>query len=103
MIVAQVTNDKNITSFYNKLSSATCAFSFIKKEEARLENITIIRTLERALELAPGFNEYLKLKEKETGRKRAMFTELEKEAFTREFMEINKVANNMLGFKGVES
>lgn len=103
MIIIQVTNDKNITSFYNKLSSATCAFSFIKKEEARLKNINTIKTLERALELAPAFNEYLKLKEKEIGHKRAMFTELEKEAFTREFMEINKLANSMLGFKGVES
>lgn len=67
MIVAQVTNDKNITSFYNKLASATCAFSFIKKEEARLENITTVKTLERALELAPAFNEYLSLKRKKRG------------------------------------
>lgn len=100
MIIAQVTNDKNITSFYNKSTSATCAISFVKKENARLENMTTIKTLERALELAPAFNEYLNLKEREIGRKRAMFTGLEKEAFTREFMEINKLANNMLGFKG---
>lgn len=36
----------------------------------------------------------------ELGKSRKLFTELEREAFTKEFMEINKLANNMLGFKG---
>lgn len=100
MILKQVTKDKNISSFYTKLNGATCAYSFIKKEQARLENMTIIQTLERVLELVPAFNEYLKLKELELGRKRHTFSELEKEAFTKEFMEINKLASSMLGFKG---
>ena len=99
MISKQVTKDENVSSLYNKLVGANCAFSFIKKEEARLENLTTIQTLERALQLAPAFNEYLRLKELELKRNRATFTELEKEAFTKEFMEINKLANNMLGFR----
>lgn len=100
MISNQVTKDENISSFYNKLAGATCAFSFIRKEEARFENLTTIQTLERALQLVPAFNEYLRLKELELKRNRATFTELEKEAFTKEFVEINKAASNMLGFKG---
>ena len=100
MIEKQVTKDENILSFYNKLAGATCAFSFIRKEEARLENLTTIQTLERALQLVPAFNEYLRLKELELKRNRATFTELEKEAFTKEFMEINNLANHMLGLRG---
>lgn len=100
MISKQITKDENILSFYNKLAGATCAYSFIKKEQARLENLTTIQTLERALQLVPAFNEYLRLKELELKRNRATFTELEKEAFTKEFMEINSLASNMLGFKG---
>lgn len=100
MILKQATKDENISSFYNKLAGATCAFSFIKKEQARLENLTTIQTLERALQLVPAFNEYLRLKELELKRNRATFTELEKEAFTKEFMEINNLANHMLGING---
>lgn len=100
MILKQVTKDENVSNFYTKLNGATCAFSFIKKEQARLENMTIIQTLERALELVPAFNEYLKLKELELSRKRHTFSELEKEVFTKEFMEINKLANHLLGING---
>ena len=100
MIAKQVTNDKDITSFYDRLNGATCAYSFIKKEAARLENLNLIYTLEKARELAPAFNSYLSLKEMELGKSRKLFTELEREAFTKEFMEINKLANSMLGFKG---
>lgn len=98
MIAKQVTNNKDVISFYNRLTGATCAYSFIKKEAARLENLNLMQTLEKARELAPAFNSYLSLKEMELGKSRKLFTELEKEAFTREFMEINKLANNMLGF-----
>lgn len=47
MIVIQVTNDKDITSFYNRLAGATCAYSFIKKEAVRIENLNLIYTLEK--------------------------------------------------------
>ena len=100
MIAKQVTNDKDITSFYDRLTGATCAYSFIKKEEARIENLNLIQTLEKARELAPAFNSYLSLKEMELGKSRKLFTELEREAAAKEFMEINKLANSMLGFKG---
>lgn len=101
MIAIQVTNDKDIISFYDRLTGATCAYSFIKKTEARLKNLNLIQTLEKARELVPVFSSYLSMKELELGRNRKTFTELEKEAFTKEFMEINKLANNMLGFKGI--
>ena len=99
MIANQVTNDKDITSFYDRLTGATCAYSFIKKEAARLENLNLIYTLEKARELAPAFNSYLSLKELELGKSRKLFTELGREAAAKEFMEINRLANDMLGFR----
>lgn len=99
MIAKQVTNDKDIISFHDRLVGATCAYSFIKKEAARLENLNLIYTLEKARELKPLLNSYLSLKEMELGKSRKLFTELEREAFTKEFMEINKFANDMLGFR----
>lgn len=74
MIAKQVTNDKDITSFYDRITGATCAYSFIKKEAARLENLNLIYTLEKARELAPAFNSYLSLKELELGKSRKLFT-----------------------------
>lgn len=99
MIIKQVTNDKDVMSFYTKLTSATCAYSFLSKKDAREMNKVLIKANERAMQLKEPFNMYLANELEKLGITKEELSKELREEIIKDFIEIQQASNQILGFK----
>lgn len=93
----QVTKDEDIVPMdRDELTNFKLMTTYILKARAKHAGMREMRTIEKAMQLAPYFNMYIEEAEKVLRKPRERFTDEEREKCLNEFTEIYEGANRLL-------